>query len=151
LSRLSLGQPAPDFRTRNQHGETIQLSRLRGAPVLLIFYPFAFTSICTGELTGIQQQLPAFRARGVRVLGVSTDTMFSLRVFAEQEHLDFDLLTDHWPHGQIASAYGVFDAEVGCALRGSFLIDDQGVLGWQVTHSIGDPRDIEAHLVALAS
>jgi peroxiredoxin len=150
LSVVEVGDPAPAFRTRNQHGETVELSSLRGAPVLLVFYPFAFTGICTGELTDIQAGLDSFRAAGVRVLAVSTDTMFSLRVFAEQEHLDFELLTDHWPHGGIATSYGVFDAEVGCALRGSFLIDAEGRVTWKVVNQIGEARDIAAHLSALS-
>jgi peroxiredoxin len=146
-----VGDLAPDFRTRNQHGETVVLSALRPAPVLVVFYPFAFTGVCTGELAGIQEHLDTFRSAGARVLAVSTDTMFTLRVFAEQEHLDFDLLTDHWPHGAIASDYGVFDSDVGCALRGSFLVDATGRVSWSVVNQIGEARDIQAHLSALTT
>ncbi|HEX8488363.1 MAG TPA: peroxiredoxin [Propionibacteriaceae bacterium] len=142
---------APDFSTRNSHGQTVTLSELRGAPVLLVFYPFAFTGICTGELTGIQQQLPQLRASGARVLAISTDTMFALRVFGEQEQLDLELLSDHWPHGAIASSYGVFDPEVGCALRGTFVLDADGVVTWRVVNQIGEARDVAAHLTALSS
>lgn len=144
-----IGSPGPEFTTRNQHGQPLSLADLRGAPVVLVFYPFAFTGICTGELASIQQQLAAFRGAGARVLALSTDTMFALRVFAEQEHLDFDLLSDHWPHGAIASAYGVFDAEVGCAVRGSFVLDADGIVTWKVVNEIGQARDIAAHLGAL--
>jgi peroxiredoxin len=143
------GQVAPDFSARNQHGETVSLASLRGAPVLLVFYPFAFTGTCTGELADLQANLPALQSSGARVLAVSTDTMFSLRVFAEQQQLGFDLVSDHWPHGAIASAYGVFDDEVGCAVRGSFLIDDDGVVAWRTVNGIGEGRDIAEHLVAL--
>jgi len=149
LSPLELGSTAPDFCTRNQHGETVELSALRGAPVLLVFYPFAFTGICSGELADLQLALPALRGAGVRLLAVSTDTIFTLRVFAEREHYEFDLLSDHWPHGQIASAYGVFDADLGCAVRGSFLLDADGVLRWKVVNQIGEARDVTAHLAAL--
>jgi len=148
---LNVGDAAPDFSTRNQHGETVELASLRGAPVLLVFYPFAFTGICTGELAEVQRSLDTFRAGGARVLAVSTDTMFALRVFAEQESLDFELLSDHWPHGAIATSYGVFDADVGCAVRGSFLLDSDGVITWKVVNGLGEARDIEAHLAALAA
>jgi peroxiredoxin len=137
--------------TRNQHGETISLEGLRGAPVVLMFYPFAFTGICTSELASVQEQLPAFDEHRARVLAVSTDSMFALRVFAEQEHLGFDLLTDHWPHGEIAAAYGVFDAAVGCAIRGSFVMDADGVVTWKVVNQLGEARDIAGHVSALAA
>ena len=146
-----VGDVAPDFATRNEHGELVRLSELRGAPVVLVFYPFAFTGICTGELAGVQAHLDRFSAVGARVLAVSTDTMFTLRVFGEQEGFDFDLLTDHWPHGAIASAYEVFDAELGCARRGSFVLDAAGRVTWKVVNHIGDSRDISAHLAAVAA
>jgi peroxiredoxin len=151
LSVPQPGQLAPDFTARNTHGEPVTLSALRGSPVLVVFFPFAFTGICTGELSGLQAQLPELEASGVRVLALSTDTMFSLRVFAEQAHLEFDLLSDHWPHGAIASSYGVFDAEVGCALRGSFVLDADGVVTWQVVNQIGEARDVAEHVAALAA
>ena len=144
-----LGSPAPDFTARNHHGQPVSLADLRGAPAVLVFYPFAFTGICTGELTSLQEQLPAFADAGARVLALSTDTMFALRVFAEQEHLGFDLLSDHWPHGATASAYGVFDPQVGCALRGSFVLDAAGIVTWKVVNEIGQGRDIAEHLHAL--
>ena len=151
LTGPDVGAPAPLFEARNQHGETISLAALRGAPALLVFYPFAFTGICTGELTALQQQLPAFVDLSARILAISTDTMFALRVFGEQQSLRFDLLTDHWPHGEIASAYGVFDAQVGCAIRGSFLVDAQGIVRWKVVNQLGEGREIAEHLAALAA
>jgi peroxiredoxin len=150
VSTPELGVAAPDFSARNQHGETVRLSGLRGAPVLLVFYPFAFTGTCSGELADLQQALPTLREAGARLLAVSTDTIFSLRVFAEREGYEFDLLSDHWPHGQVASTYGVFDGDAGCAVRGSFLLDADGLVRWKVIHQIGEARDVQAHLSALA-
>jgi peroxiredoxin len=149
VSTVELGQVAPRFVLRNQHGQDIDLEELRGHPVLVIFYPFAFTGICTGELAAVQEGLQRFREAGARTVAISTDTMFTLRVFAEQEGYAFDLLSDHWPHGATASAYGVFDSELGCAMRGSFLLDADGVVRWKVLSRIGDGRDIQAHLAAL--
>ncbi|MET0694011.1 MAG: peroxiredoxin [Propionibacteriaceae bacterium] len=144
-----MGSPAPDFVTRNTHGENVTLSELRGAPVLLVFYPFAFTGTCTGELRAVQEHLTELRALGTRVLALSTDTMFALRVFAEAEGFEFDLLTDHWPHGAIATAYGVFDEQLGCAMRGSFVLDAAGVVTWKTVNHIGEARDIAEHVAAL--
>jgi peroxiredoxin len=144
-----VGAVASDFTTKNQHGEDITLSALRGAPVVLVFYPFAFTTICTAELGDLRDHLHRVEAANARVLAVSTDTMFTLRVFAESEHLTFDLLSDHWPHGAIARRYGVFDEQRGCALRGTFVLNPDGRVAWRTTSGIGDARDIDAVLAAL--
>lgn len=146
-----LGAPAPHFSTRNQYGQTVSLADLSGVPMVLLFYPFAFSSICTGELGGLRDQWSRFDELGVRVLAVSCDPMFGLRAYAEAERLPFDLLTDHWPHGSIAQAYGVFDAQAGCALRGTFLIDSEGVVQWSVVNGIGEARDLDELLAAVAA
>ena len=69
-------------------------------------------------------------------LAISCDPMFTLRAYADAQNLDFGLLTDFWPHGAIASAYGVFDADRGCALRATFVIDRTGVIRWSVLNPI---------------
>ena len=148
---LGAGETAPDFRARNHHGETITLAdelARSGGPVLLVFYPWAFSGICTGELAALREGHAELAAAGVRVLAVSCDAMFTLRAFAEAEDLPFDLLSDHWPHGAIAREYGVFDDEAGCALRGSFLLDRSGTVTWHVLNGIGEPRDVVEHLQA---
>ena len=121
-----IGTRAPDFTAVNQHGQAISLSALRGAPVVVFFYPFAFSRVCTNELRALRDWYDGFQQAGAKVLAVSTDTIFTLRAFDEQEGLEFDLLSDHWPHGAIASSYGVFDSVLGCALRGSFVLDSEG-------------------------
>lgn len=150
MSVPEVGDPAPDFRTRNQHGQEVALAGLRGAPAVLVFYPWAFSGICTGELQGIRDHLAQFSAAGARVLAISADAMFTLRAYADAEGFDFDLLTDHWPHGAIAQAYGVFDAGAGCSLRGSFVLDPDGVITWSVVNAIGEARALADHLTALA-
>lgn len=149
MSRPVVGAPAPGFSARNQHGASLELSDFAGGPVVLVFYPYAFTGICTGELRALQELSADFAARGTRVVAISCDSIYSLRTFAEQEGLTFDLVSDHWPHGAIASAYGVFDTDRGCAVRGSFVLDAAGVVRWSVINEIGEARDIAAHLVAL--
>jgi peroxiredoxin len=148
---LAIGQVAPDFTTRNQHGETIRLEQLRGRPVVLIFYPWAFSGICTGELRVLRDSQEVFRRVGARLVAVSCDAMFTLRAFADAEGLDFDLLTDHWPHGGIAERYGVFDDQAGCSLRGTFVIDAEGVVCWSVVNGIGEPREIADLVAGLAA
>ncbi len=142
MSSLRVGVAAPEFTMPDHHGRQVSLSDFRGQRVVvLVFYPYAFTSTCTGELRAIQDTLPAFQNDDVQVLGVSCDSMFALRVFADQEQLGYPLLSDFWPHGEVARAYGVFDEERGCAVRGTFVVDRAGVLRWRVVNAIPDARD----------
>ncbi|GAA1901829.1 peroxiredoxin [Streptomyces sodiiphilus] len=144
------GTKAPDVELRNQHGELIRLSDFRDRKnVVLVFYPFAFTGVCTGELAALRDQLPALQNDDVQLLAVSTDPMPALRIFAEKEGLEFPLLSDFWPHGAVARAYGVLDEEKGCALRGTFVIDAGGTVRWSVVNGLPEARDVKEYLKAL--
>ena len=146
-----VGSPAPDLALPDTHGTPVTLSGLRGTPVALVFFPFAFSGICTGELCELRDNIAAFDDAGVRLLAVSCDPMFTLRAFGEQEGYGFDLLSDFWPHGDAARAYGVFDEATGHALRGSFLVDAEGVVRWSVVNPRGQARPLAAYREALAS
>ncbi|GLV50791.1 peroxiredoxin [Thermobispora bispora] len=147
---VEVGQVAPDFELKDQHGTPVKLSGLRGKKVVLVFYPLAFTPVCHGELTAIRDELVGALPDDARVLTVSVDSMFSHRAWAEQEGFTFPLLSDFWPHGAVARAYGVFDEGRGVAQRGTFIIDAEGVVRWKVVNPPGEPRDIAAYLKALA-
>ena len=138
---LSVGDTAPDFSLPDQDKQVVSLSDLRGAPVLLVFYPFAFSGICTGELCQLRDELAAYTDAGVTVLAVSTDPVFSLKAFREKESFDFPLLSDFWPHGATAQAYGVFNEKAGMALRGTFLIDGEGTIAFAEVNQPGDARE----------
>ncbi|PWI43172.1 peroxiredoxin [Streptomyces sp. ICBB 8177] len=148
---IEVGTKAPDFALRDQHGQTVRLSDFRGDKnVVLLFYPFAFTGVCTGELCALRDELPKFVNDSVQLLAVSNDSPFSLRVFAEREGLEYPLLSDFWPHGEASRAYGVFDEEKGCAVRGTFIIDTEGVVRWTVVNGLPDARDLDEYVKALA-
>ncbi|GAA3618956.1 peroxiredoxin [Streptomyces chitinivorans] len=149
---IEVGTKAPEFELRNQHGETVRLADFKGEKnVVLLFYPFAFTGVCTGELCALRDELPRFVNDDVQLLAVSCDSPFTLRVFAEQEGLDYPLLSDFWPHGDTAREYGVFDEEKGCAVRGTFIIDKEGVVRWAVVNALPDARDLNEYAKALES
>jgi mycoredoxin-dependent peroxiredoxin len=148
---LGPGQPAPGFTARNQHGELLTTIGLRGAPAVIIFYPWAFSSICRDELAAIRDDHEQFVAQSVRVLAVSCDAMYTLRAYADAEGIPFDLLSDHWPHGAIAQAFGVFDEQAGCARRGTFVLDSAGLVRWQQVNQINEPRELRAVLAATAN
>ncbi|HZM84048.1 MAG TPA: redoxin domain-containing protein, partial [Candidatus Limnocylindrales bacterium] len=97
------GSPAPDFTLRDQNNQEVRLSSFQGSRnVLLVFYPFAFTGTCQGELQAIRDN--PFNAATVQVLTVSVDTIYSHKIWAEREGFDFPLLADFWPHGEVAQA-----------------------------------------------
>jgi peroxiredoxin len=138
-----VGDVAPDFTLRDQHGQQVRLSSYRGTKtVVLMFYPYAFSRVCTGELTDVRDHHPELTSGPVELLAVSCDPMFALRELADRDQLRFPLLSDFWPHGEVATAYGVFDAERGCANRSTFVIDTAGVVRWSVHNAMPDARDL---------
>ena len=148
--RLRLGDAVPDFSLRDQHGQRWSLTAVRGAgPVLLVFFPFAFSGVCTGELRELREHQDRIARVGAQLLAVSCDPTFSLRVFADQDGLGFPLLSDFWPHGEVAKAYAAFDAQHGCPTRSSFVVDDHGLLRWSVHNPMGEARSLDAYLDAL--
>ncbi|MCX6500539.1 MAG: peroxiredoxin [Arthrobacter sp.] len=146
----AVGQPAPDFELVNQFGEPIRLSGLRGRNVVLVFFPFAFSGICTGELCEIRDNLAFFEGADAAVLGISVDSKFAQRAYAEKEGYTFDLLADFWPHGAVAEQYGVFDPDSGMAKRGTFIIDADGIVRYVVVNPRGQARDFAEYRAALA-
>ncbi|MDL4775060.1 peroxiredoxin [Actinomadura xylanilytica] len=147
---VEVGDEAPDFELKDQHGTPVKLSGLCGKNVVLVFYPLAFSGVCTGELCTIRDELPTLGGDDVQVLAVSVDSVFALRAWSEQEKYQFPLLSDFWPHGGVAQRFGVFDEEKGLATRGTFIIDTEGVVRWKVVNAIPDARDIDEYRKALA-
>lgn len=145
-----IGATAPDFTLPNQFGEPVALSGLRGHPVAIVFYPFAFSGTCTGELCRLQDSLAVFDDAGVKLLAVSVDSKYTLRAFAREESFEFDLLSDFWPHGAVAERYGVFDPVSGQAERATFVLDAQGVVVDAFRSEPGTPRELETYRAALA-
>lgn len=136
---------APDFELQDQHGTPVRLSDFRGRKVVLVFYPLAFSGVCQSELSALRD----FDA-DAQILTVSVDSIFTHRAWADQEGYAFPLLSDFWPHGQVARAYGVFDETKGLARRGTFIVDGEGMIRWSVVNPIGEARDVADYLKALA-
>jgi mycoredoxin-dependent peroxiredoxin len=154
LSRvgMEIGEPVQQFSLANQHGESISLRDFTGKQhVVVVFYPFAFSGVCTGELRELRDSMADFTDSGAVVLAISCDPMFSLRVFADREGLEFSLLSDFWPHGEVSTAYGVFNEHLGCSGRATFIVDRSGVLRWYVENQIPRQRDLDAYLKVLDS
>jgi peroxiredoxin (alkyl hydroperoxide reductase subunit C) len=141
---IEVGSPAPDFSLRDQNNQEVRLSSFQGERnVLLVFYPFAFTGTCQGELGAIRDALDDFANDTTQVLTLSVDSIYSHKIWAISEGFDFPLLADFWPHGEVARAYGVFNEERGCANRGTFIIDRAGVVRYAEMRLTG-ARDQDA-------
>jgi peroxiredoxin len=148
---IAVGAQAPDFTLKDQNNQEVRLSDFRGRKaVLLVFYPLAFTGTCQGELTEINNNLPAYANDSIQVLTVSVDSPYSHKVWAEREGYDFPLLSDFWPHGAVAQAYGVFNENAGFADRGTFVIDTSGKVRYAHKQGPGEPRNQKPWQEALA-
>jgi peroxiredoxin len=146
------GSTAPEFTLPDQNRQPVTLSSFRGTrTVLVVFFPFAFSPICTGELTAVRDDLSAFQNDEVQVLGVSTDHPFALRAWADAHDYGFPLLSDFWPHGAAARSYGVFNDGAGFAQRGTFLVDRAGIVRFAEVNEVGEPRDQDGWRRALAA
>ena len=149
---LSVGDVAPDFALRDQHGQEVRLSSFAGQKaVLVVFYPYAFSGVCTGELTGFRDRLGDFETDDTTLVAISCDPIYTQRAFADRDGIFFPLLADYWPHGEVARAYGVFSEEVGCAFRATFVIDRQGIVVHKVVNGIGEARDHSGTRKAVAA
>lgn len=149
---LEVGTEAPDFTLKDQNNQEVTLSSYRGSKnVLLVFYPLAFTGTCQGELCQVRDDLPTFENDHTAVLAISVGSSPTHKVWAAEQGYTFPLLSDFWPHGAVAQAYGVFNDAIGFANRGTFVIDRDGVIRFAEMNGPGEARDQSAWSGALAA
>jgi peroxiredoxin (alkyl hydroperoxide reductase subunit C) len=140
--RIAVGDVAPDLSLPDSSRNLVSLNDFRSQrAVLLVFYPFAFSGICTGELSQVRDHLDDFQNDRVQILAISTDPTYTLRAWAAAEGYGFPLLSDFWPHGKAANTYGVFNESAGMAIRGTFLVDIDGIVRFAEANPPGQPRD----------
>ena len=136
---LHVGEIAPDFELPASGNRIVKLSAFRGKRnVLLAFYPFAFSPVCSLQLPGLQESLSEFQALNTEVLGISVDSKHSSAAFAEHLHLDFPLISDF--NKEVTTAYGVL-REGGFAERALFVIDKSGKIAYAHVNAIGEVPD----------
>jgi peroxiredoxin len=148
---IALGSTAPDFTLPNQHGTPITLSDFSGGKdVVIVFYPFAFSGVCSGELAEIRDRLDQIVDEQTELVAVSCDHRYSLRAYSERDGFEFSLLSDFWPHGAVSQAYGAFDERLGCSGRATVVVDRAGTVRWTVHLQIGEARDFDEYRRVLA-
>jgi len=139
---IAAGDKAPDFDLEGARGERVRLADYHGRKnVLLVFHPFAWTSICTEEAQDLQQNLATFHDADTEVVLVSCDPAPSRQAWRKAIGADYEFPSDFWSHGAAAKAYGVFDEETGAPLRGTFLIDKTGTVIWSLVNDAATRRD----------
>jgi len=149
---VEVGTKAPDFTLNDYNKQPVTLSSYQGEKnVLLVFYPFAFSGICTTELCQLRDELADYSDASVQVLGISVDSVFTLKAYSQHEGYTFPLLADFWPHGAIAQTYGVFNEKAGLANRGTFLVDKTGTVRFAEINGPGEARDQTAWKKAVAT
>ncbi len=148
---IAVGETAPDFTLPDQDGEDVSLSGFRGGRVLLIFYPFDFSGVCSDQLSVYQEVKAEIEEKGVTMVGISVDNFRAHKVFQEQLGTDIPLLSDYEPKGEVAKAYGSYFEPAGCANRTLVLIDADGVIEWTYeSPSLGESPGANVIFDALA-
>jgi mycoredoxin-dependent peroxiredoxin len=148
---VEVGSEAPDFTLRDENNEEVKLSSLRGRNVVLVFYPLAFTSLCTSELRDISAAADKYAAAGAEVIGISVDSPWTLKAFKRDEGLKARLASDFHPKGAVAKQYDAYIEEAGIATRATFVIDKNGKVAYKVVTNPGQGRNQDEYLEALAS
>jgi peroxiredoxin len=154
---LTPGQPAPDFKLYNTEKKEFTLSQFKGQNVLILFFPFAFTSTCTKELCSVRDEIAYYDNANAVVLGISVDKPYTLAKYKAEQHLNMELLSDFNKEACAAydSMYEVFGsmAMKGVAKRSAFVIDKEGIIRYaEVLEDAGKIPDfdkIKACLVSL--
>lgn len=146
---IAVGEPAPDFKLRDQDGEEVSLSDYEGRRVMLVFYPGDFSPVCGDQLEVYQGLKPQLAERGVELVGISVDSFFAHKAFQAQLGIDTTLLSDFEPKGEVARAYGSYLDGPGFANRTLVLVDENGLVAW--THESPSPGEFPGADVVLSA
>ena len=146
---LGPGTLAPEFRIHVSPDEEVTLSELRGKPVILAFYPADWSPVCGDQMALYNEILPEFKKFGAELLGISVDGVWCHAAFAQNRKLQFRLLADFEPKGNVARAYGAYREKDGITERALFVIDKNGIIAWSYLSPIGENPGADGILDAL--
>jgi peroxiredoxin len=146
---LSPGTKAPDFTLNKSPDQTLSLTELRGQPVVLVFYPADWSPVCGDELALFNEVLPEFQRYGAHVAGISVDSVWCHKAYAEARNLEFPLLADFEPKGDVSRKYGAYRAQDGFSERALFVLDGEGVIRWSYLSPVGTNPGADGVLAAL--
>lgn len=148
---LTVGQPAPDFQLKDQNMKDVKLGDYRGKKrVVLVFYPLDWSPVCTNEHACFVNDMKDFEKLDAEVLGVSVDSVWSHKAFAEKLGIRYPLLADFHPRGAVSSQYGIYLEDKGITGRAVFIVDKAGKVAWAKHYDIPQLPDIREVAAALA-
>jgi peroxiredoxin len=146
---LSAGARAPDFTLNKTPDAKLTLSGLRGRPVILVFYPADWSPVCGDELALFNEVLPEFQRYDAQLVGISVDSVWCHQAYAKSRNLDFPLLADFEPKGEVSRKYGAYREQDGFSERALFVLDGDGVTRWSYLSDIGVNPGADGVLAAL--
>lgn len=145
-----IGAPAPDFTLMDQDRNAVSLESLKGSKSLIVFIPFPFTGICSAEACELRDNLSTLKVLDAKVVVITTHALPTNKAWADQNGLEFPVLSDYWPHGEVATAFGTFNDTVGAATRSTYVLDADGIVRDIIaTDSLGTAREYDAYTAAL--
>ena len=145
---INIGEPAPSFTLLDSNMETVSLADFKGKPLVILFFPFAFSGVCTKELCHMQDNMKRYESLGVQLLGISVDAPYSLKKFKEEYKLDFPMLSDF--NKTVSPAYGAFYEMIpnglkGVSKRAVFVIDKEGKIQYhEILENAGNLPNFES-------
>lgn len=146
---LAPGTKAPDFVLNKSPDGTLSLSELRGRPVILAFYPADWSPVCGDELALFNECLPEFRRYDAQLVGISVDGVWCHQAYAKARNLDFPLLADFEPKGEVSRQYGAYRSQDGFSERALFVLDSGGVIRWSYLSALSTNPGADGILAAL--
>ena len=147
---IETGGQAPDFSLRDQHGKIVQLSKLKGKLVLLSFRPLAWTPVCSDQMKSLEENYDRFEKHKTIALGIGVDSTPSNKAWAEHMGIKKTrLLSDFWPHGEVAKLFGVFRDKDGFSERANILVNEMHLVIFAKTYPVSELPDIEEILAML--
>ncbi len=149
---LAVGQTAPDFTLKDQSQKDVKLSDYRGKNVVIVFYPLDWSPVCTNEHACFVNDMKKFESLNAQILGLSVDSVWSHKAWADKMGVSYPLLADFHPRGAVADKFGVYLADKGITGRAIAIVDKQGKLAWFKQYEIlqlPDIAEVEKALVGL--
>lgn len=148
---ISVGAPAPDFTLKDQNQKEVKLSDFKDKKnVVVVFYPLDWSPVCTNEHICFVNDMKRFEQLDAQVLGISVDSVWSHKAFADKMHIQYPLLADFQPRGAVADKFGVYLADKGITGRAITIVDRQGKVAWFKNYDIPTVPDMKEVSEALA-
>ncbi|MCD5415582.1 peroxiredoxin [Candidatus Bipolaricaulota bacterium] len=147
---IEVGKEAPDFVLKDQHGENVNLNEYRSKRVILSFHPLAWTGVCARQMQALEENRAVFSERNAEAFGVSVDSVPCKEAWAKELRIrGTKLLSDFWPHGEVAESYGIFRAKDGFSERAVIILDEQGVVRFAKVYPMREVPNMEEVLSSL--